>query len=105
MTNYFQIEKYNKNICQTERKKYLLKRMPKIQIKSLKNEDDLENFKKIPKRKSIVQNEKEKSEKKENKILTKIPMNLFRRMLMEYYHQIHHQIKIYQIKISIMSIH
>ena len=52
MINYFQIEKYNKNIYQIERKKYLLKRMPKIQIKSLKKEEDLENFKKIPKRKN-----------------------------------------------------
>ena len=65
MTNYFQIEKYNKNICQTKRKKILLKRMPKIQIKSLKKEDDLENFKKPKKKKSIIlQKEKEKSEKK-----------------------------------------
>ena len=79
MTNYFQIEKYNKNICQTERKKYLIKKMPKIQIKSLKNEDDLENFKKIPKRKSSTIQE-ENLENKEIKKVTKIPMNLFRRM-------------------------
>ena len=79
MTNYFQIEKYNKDICQTERKKYLLKKMPKIQIKSLKNDDDLENFKKISKRRSSTLQE-DQPEKKEKNTVSKIPMNLFRRM-------------------------
>ena len=43
MTHYFQIEKYNKNISKTERNKYLLKKMPRMQVKALKSEEDIES--------------------------------------------------------------
>ena len=79
MTHYFQIEKYNKNISKTERNKYLLKKMPRIQVKSLKSEEDIESLKKLAFKKDNIK-KKSKSEKKEEKPVNKIPMNLFRRM-------------------------
>ena len=65
MTHYFQIEKYNKNISKTERNKYLLKKMPRIQVKSLKSEEDIESLKKLAfKKDNLKKNQNLKKKKK-----------------------------------------
>ena len=53
--------------------------MPRIQVKSLKSEEDIESLKKLAFKKDNLK-KKSKSEKKEEKAVNKIPMNLFRRM-------------------------
>ena len=86
MTNYFQIEKYNKKINEDETKNFFIKKMPKISIKVLKKgeENITENIKKIQKKKESIsylpeeQNEKKKTEEK--KPLKNISINLFRKM-------------------------
>ena len=86
MTNYFQIEKYNKKINEDETKNFFLKKMPKINIKVLKKDEDeiIENIKKIHKKKDSItypQDEnKENFKKEEKKTKKNISINLFRKM-------------------------
>ena len=67
MTHYFQIEKYNKNISKTERNKYLIiKKMPRIQVKSLKTEEDIESLKNYLLKKIILKKNQNLKKKKKN---------------------------------------
>ena len=86
MTNYFQIEKYNKKINEDETKNFFLKKMPKINIKVLKKDEDeiIENIKKIHKKKDSIKypqdENKENFKKEEKKTKKNISINLFRKM-------------------------
>ena len=89
MTNYIQIEKYNRKINEDEVTKFYVKKMPRVNIKVLKNDEEelIENVKKLGKRRDTIINQEEKKKDEEN-IKNKKPkhknsnisMNLFRRM-------------------------
>ena len=54
ITNYFLLEKYNNNINKLQKTEYLIKKMPKINIKNIKSDKDILDI-------NIIEKEKSKS--------------------------------------------
>ena len=71
ITNYFLLEKYNNNINKLQKTEYLIKKMPKINIKNIKSDKDILDI-------NII--EKEKSKSISNNKTNNISIGIFKKL-------------------------